>query len=175
MNNQAVSASFHLTAVPEMTPAKQSPAPEPKRRSGGATRRRSERETVAQAQRQLLVQQWQRAGILLLMSLFTLVAAVPLLVLFLIGTQVDLGISERAASMWLVAVVAGWFASLLFGLFIVSSLKDMGSRGRRRWMALVAFPVTTLPAAAVFAWRWRNELRPQVYPDVPVKRTWWNL
>jgi hypothetical protein len=160
-----------------MAAARKSRQSAPQRRAGGsaAERRRSERELVERAQRQLLMQQWQRAGVLLLMSASALLAGVPLLVLFLIGTHVDLGISERTASLWLMVVVAGWFGSLLFGLFIVSSLKEMERRARLRWMALLAFPVTTLPAAAVFAWRRRNELRPQVYPDAPSRRGWWNL
>lgn len=130
---------------------------------------------LQQAQRAVIRQQWQRSGILLLTSAGTLALGVPLLVLYLIGTRVELGISASTASTWLTAVVAGWVGSVVFGLFVAGNMRAMEKRERVRWLLLIAFPVTTLPAATVFAWRWREELRPQMYPERPQRRGWWDL
>ena len=82
--------------------------PQPKRaqRSQAAARKRGKQDAEHQMYRQKVMQQWQRASMLLAVSLFTMMATVPFVVLVIVGSLgVKLGIPQRYAALWLVVLL----------------------------------------------------------------------
>jgi hypothetical protein len=152
--------------------------PQPKRaaRSQAAARKRGQPDAESTMRRQRLLQQWQRASMLLAVSLFTMLLSVPFVVLLIIGSLgVKLGIPQRYAALWLVVLVAGWFASLVLALFVLSTVHTMSRRTRIFWLVVLIVPASTVPAAAAFAYIRREELQDDVFAEgEPPKRRWWS-
>jgi lysylphosphatidylglycerol synthetase-like protein (DUF2156 family) len=122
------------------------------------------------------MQQWQRASMLLAVSLFTMLLSLPFGVLLLIGQAgINLGIPQRYAMLWLMLLVAGWFASLVLGLVTLLTGPSTRRRGRVFWLAALLVPASTVPSAAAFAYLRREELQDEVFADgPPPKRGWWS-
>jgi hypothetical protein len=152
--------------------------PQPKRaqRSQTAARKRSKQDAEHQMYRQKLMQQWQRASMLLAVSLFTMMASVPFVVLVIMGSLgVKLGIPQRYAALWLVVLVAGWFASLALALFSLLTRPTMARRSRTFWLVVLIVPASTVPAAAAYAYLRREELQDDVFAEgEPPRRRWWS-
>jgi hypothetical protein len=152
--------------------------PQPKRavRSQTAARKQSKQNAGHQLQRQRLMQQWQRASMLLAVSLFTMLASVPYVALLIVGSLgVKLGIPQRYAALWLVVLVAGRFASLILALLSVATRPEMIRRTRVFWLVVLIVPASTVPAAAAYAYLRREELQDDVFAEgEPPRRRWWS-
>jgi len=151
--------------------------PQPKRaqRSQAAARKRGKQDAEHQMYRQKVMQQWQRASMLLAVSLFTMMATVPFVVLVIVGSLgVKLGIPQRYAALWLVVLVAGWCASLVLSLFSVLTRPEMARRSRTFWLVVLLVPPSTVPAAAAYAYLRREELQDDVFAEgEPPRRHRW--
>jgi hypothetical protein len=152
--------------------------PQPKRaqRSQTAARKRSKQDAEHQMYRQKLMQQWQRASMLFAVSLFTMMASVPFVALVIAGSLgVKLGIPERYAALWLVVLVAGWFACFVLAIFSVWTRPTMARRSRTFWLVVFILPASTVPAAAAYAYMRREELQDDVFAEgEPPRRRWWS-
>ena len=142
--------------------------PQPKRaaRSQAAARKRGTQDAENALRRQKLMQQWQRASMLLAVSLFTMMLSVPFGALLIIGSLgVKLGIPQRYAALWLVdpGRPDGSHRSCW-----PSSSPDnptMGRRARIFWLVVLIVPASTVPAAAAFAYIRREELQDDVFAE----------
>jgi hypothetical protein len=152
--------------------------PQPKRaqRSQAAARKRGKQDVEHQLYRQKLMQQWQRASMLLAVSLFTMLASVPFVGLLIAGSLgVKLGIPQRYAALWLVVLAAGWAASLILALVSVLTRSTMAKRSRTFWLVIVLVPPATVPAAAAYAYLRREELQDEVFAEGEApRRRWWS-
>ena len=158
-----------------MSAASQHPN-QPKRaaRSQVAARRRDTQDAENTLRRQKLMQQWQRASLLLAVSLFTMLLSVPFAALLIIGSAgVKLGIPQRYATLWVVILAAGWFASLVLGLFVAWTIPAMRRRARIFWVVVLIVPVATVPAAAAFAYIRREQLQDDVFAEGELPKTRW--
>ena len=152
--------------------------PQPKRavRSQAAARKRRKEDAESKMRRQRLMQQWQRYSMLFAVSLFTMLLSLPFGVLLIIGSLgVKLGIPQRYVMLWLVVLVAGWFASLVLALFVVWTMPTMNRRTRIFWLVVLIVPASTVPAAAAYAYIRREEIQDDVFAEgEPPKRHWWS-
>ena len=78
---------------------------------------------------------------------------------------VKLGIPQRYAALWLVILVAGWFASLVLALFVAWTNRPMNRRARIFWLVVLIVPASTVPAAAAFAYIRREQLQDDVFAE----------
>ena len=60
---------------------------------------------------------------------------------------------------WGLALLTGWAASLVYGVFVTFSARRWG------WFALCLIPVTCVPAAVAYAWIRRQEIERAVLGD----------
>ena len=62
---------------------------------------------------------------------------------------------------WGLALLTGWAASLVYGVFVTFTARRWG------WFALCIIPLTCVPAAAAYAWIRRQEIERAVLGDGP--------
>jgi FtsH-binding integral membrane protein len=152
--------------------------PQPKRaqRSQTAARKRGKQDAEHQMYRAKLMQQWQRASMLLAVSLMTMMVAVPFVALVVAGSLgLKLGIPQKYAALWLVILIAGWFASFVLSIFSVWTRPTMAKRSRTFWLVVFIVPASTVPAAAAYAYLRREELQDDVFAEgEPPRRKWWS-
>ena len=114
------------------------------------------------------MRQWQRASLLLAVSMMTMIVSLPYGVLWVVNHRwPSVSIPSRYEYLWLAVLGIGWLGTLIVGLFTVAKATAITRHTRTFWLVLVAVPLCTVPFSAAFALIRRSHLQDDVFADGP--------